>query len=175
MDPLWIFGYGSLMWRPDIPYEECRIGYIRGWERRFYQGSTDHRGVPGAPGRVVTLLPKSGALCWGVAFKVPHVETEKVLAQLDHREKGGYQREQVRFDGRDAELPAVEVLVYRAAPDNPEYLGPADMQDMAQQIRVSCGPSGPNLEYLIQLVAFLRRHDLPDAHAHELLAHAEAS
>ncbi len=158
------------MWRPDIPYEACHIGYISNWERRFYQGSTDHRGVPGAPGRVVTLLPQPGSLCWGVAYKVPDREKENVLARLDHREKGGYRREQAAFHGREPDLPAIEVLVYRAAPDNPEYLGPADMQEMARQIQVSHGPSGPNLEYLAQLATFLRQHDLPDEHISELFA-----
>jgi cation transport regulator ChaC len=69
-EALWIFGYGSLVWRPSFPFAERRGAWIDGFARRFWQGSTDHRGVPGAPGRVVTLEPDARARCFGVAYRV---------------------------------------------------------------------------------------------------------
>src|SRR5690606_19916645 len=64
----WIFAYGSLLWRPDFPYNQRRRAAVRGWRRRFWQASPDHRGRPEAPGRVVTLIAEADALCHGLAF-----------------------------------------------------------------------------------------------------------
>ena len=166
-EAIWVFGYGSLLWRPDFPFVEKQIGYIRGWCRLFHQGSTDHRGVPGAPGRVVTLEPAQGEPCWGQAYRLPRQGTEKALAELDYREKGGYQRMQLPFYIKHKADP-VSVLVYRATPSNSNYLGPADMDQMARQILLAHGPSGPNLEYLLRLAQWLRQAGIQDAHVFKL-------
>ncbi|MDX5329335.1 MAG: gamma-glutamylcyclotransferase, partial [Marinobacter sp.] len=70
IDSVWLFGYGSLIYKVDFPFLEQRPASIRGWARRFWQGSHDHRGTPEAPGRVVTLIEQPGAVCRGMAFRV---------------------------------------------------------------------------------------------------------
>ena len=147
--PLWIFGYGSLVWRPDIPFEEQVPARLDGWARRFWQGSTDHRGVPGAPGRVVTLVPDGEASTWGMAFRVPAAQRTAVLDRLDHREQGGYQRWTPTVVARDGRT--LTALCYRATPDNPNWLGPAPADQIAARVLGSAGPSGPNAEYLERL------------------------
>jgi cation transport regulator ChaC len=159
----WVFGYGSLIFRPAFPYLERRPGFIRGYARRFYQGSTDHRGVPGAPGRVVTLIPDAGGRCGGMLYRVEACERDPVLAALDHREQGGYTRLDVNafFDGEDGAVPA---LTYFAGPENPNYLGSASIADIAAQVRNARGPSGANTDYVTLLAACLRELGVEDEH-----------
>jgi cation transport regulator ChaC len=77
----WIFGYGSLVWRPAFPHRRRRPASIRGFCRRFWQASTDHRGTPEAPGRVVTLIESPGDRCWGMAYEVDGGELDLRLDQ----------------------------------------------------------------------------------------------
>ncbi len=163
-DSAWIFGYGSLVWRPDFAFAESRPAVIDGWARRFWQGSTDHRGVPGAPGRVVTLVEAPGETCWGMAYRIADDDRDRVLAVLDYREKGGYRLAEVTMRFADPESGAVDGLVYIATPDNPNYLGPAAPADIAAEVRASTGPSGHNTEYVLRLAAALRKLGANDEH-----------
>lgn len=163
---MWIFGYGSLIFRPSFRYLERREAWLRGWARRFWQGSPDHRGVPEAPGRVVTLVPEPGARCWGVAYRLAAEEVEAVLRHLDHREQGGYERHAVRLETREE---ALEAVVYVAGPSNPHYLGPAPLEEIAAWVRRSHGPSGSNVEYVLRLAEALTQAGERDEHVEELV------
>jgi cation transport regulator ChaC len=169
-DSLWLFGYGSLIFKPDFPYIERRPAAITGWARRFWQGSHDHRGTPDAPGRVLTLAPQAGAVCDGVAYLI----TPQVFDHLDHREKNGYLRFTTTMTFDDG--GSADGLVYIAMDDNAAWLGPASDRSIVEQIAAASGPSGRNRDYLLDLAAALRalgKHD-PHVFALETLLLAQA-
>jgi cation transport regulator ChaC len=165
-EALWIFGYGSLVWRPSFPFAERRGAWLDGFARRFWQGSTDHRGVPGAPGRVVTLEPDARARCFGVAYRVDDEAATRTLEGLDHRERGGYVRQRLPLYFADGGV--AHGLVYIATPENPNYLGPAPLEAIAAQVACARGPSGPNVEYVLRLAGALRELLAEDDHVFAL-------
>jgi len=174
---VYIFGYGSLMWRPGFPYLRKFDGYIKGWRRVFWQGSKDHRGTPSAPGRVVTLTKEpAGSLesykTWGVVYCIPEAEVSAVLKGLDYREKGGYVREELDVYILGTEIPVVRGgIVYLAGQTNQDYFGQAPAVDIALQIFKSVGPSGPNIDYLLNLATALKSMNVVDEHVFELETH----
>lgn len=174
MEDLWVFGYGSLIWRPSFPFEERRKAWISGFARRLWQGSDDHRGVPGAPGRVVTLVPMAAARTVGVAFRIAGRQVAEVLEHLDWREKNGYERHLVDLHGDDDRTFARGV-VFVAGVDNPNFLGEAPLEAIARQVRSARGPSGENREYVVELAKALRALDAPDEHLESIVRALDVS
>ncbi|GLJ54035.1 hypothetical protein SUGI_1156390 [Cryptomeria japonica] len=173
---MWVFGYGSLIWYAGFEYEQRLVGYIRGYRRVFYQGSTDHRGTPAFPGRTVTLEPHRDPahICWGVAYKVSGHQAEQIaFSYLEVREKQYDKKVYLDFySDDDATEPTLKnVLVYIASTNkdvNINYLGPAPLETIAHQIIEARGPSGPNMEYLFKLETVLIEMGCKDEHVTDL-------
>ena len=160
--PIWIFGYGSLIFKADFAFIERKPASIQGWERRFWQGSHDHRGTELSPGRVVTLIEAADSVCQGMGYLVDPV----TLDHLDYREKNGYLRfeSHLVFDDGNTEAG----LVYIATKDNEAFLGSAPEWKIAAQIARSSGPSGRNIDYLFALANSLRALSAEDSHVFQI-------
>ena len=163
---LWVFGYGSLIFRADFPYAEKCPATVDHWARRFWQGSSDHRGTPNYPGRVVTLVTAPDLVCWGMAYRIAANQVAEVLDHLDYRERGGYERLELPLNIEGKQV--VTGLAYNATKGNPDYLGNTAADSLVRQISTAHGPSGPNREYLLKLEASLKAHGVTDDHVFEL-------
>lgn len=120
-DDLLVFGYGSLVWRPSLPFTASHPSTVAGYVRRLWQQSPDHRGVPGATGRVATLvpLPGSAAVTAGTVFTIPARDAAAALTSLVEREIAGYAAVQVVAMGDDG-----VALQWRSLPRQPMSIGP---------------------------------------------------
>ena len=158
-DPLWVFGYGSLLWDPGFEVAEEVQGRLEGFHRSFCMRSIHHRGTDENPGLVLALDTQLGGHCDGVAFRA--ADPEPTLAYLREREliSSAYleQWHPVRLtDGRE-----VEAVCYVVDPDHVQYCQ-IDLEEQAQIIACAVGGRGPNTEYLWNTVSKIERLGLPD-------------
>ncbi|MFZ4807789.1 MAG: gamma-glutamylcyclotransferase [Hyphomicrobiaceae bacterium] len=146
---LWIFGYGSLMWRPGFAFERAARARLTGWRRCFCIYSTHHRGNSGRPGLVLGL--DRGGVCDGVAYRVPRAAAAETLAYLRAREQlnGVYSERLLPVTLDEPGRPEVLARAYVVERCHPSYAGRLPISEQARLIRAAEGRSGPNLDYLI--------------------------
>jgi len=169
-----VWGYGSLVFKPGFPHLRAYPACVRGFIRRFWQLSSDHRGTVEAPGRVVTLVRSDDEKAvWGVAYDVADEHWDDVLELLDIRERHGYVRT-VADLFTEAHGAAGRAVVYHAhePQSSTAFTGPEDVAVTAEVIATSRGPSGRNDEYLFSLKESLNDWGLPPDPYLELLADA---
>ncbi|MBL4751919.1 MAG: gamma-glutamylcyclotransferase [Amylibacter sp.] len=144
----WVFGYGSLIWQPDITYAKKHIARLDGYARSFCMWSIHHRGTQDDPGLVLALDVHTGAQCHGVAFFVGPEHAAKAIADLREREliSSAYLEEilPVTLDTGDR----VDAVCYVMNTDHVQYCGGLDLEKQAQIIATAVGGRGPNTEYL---------------------------
>ena len=170
-DP-WVFGYGSLMWRPGFDYVERRAGRLHGRRRAFCIYSVHHRGTYERPGLVLGLAP--GGSVRGAAYRVERAAGPDVYAYLRERE----QPTETYFescapvsldDGRH-----VQALIFLSDRNHPQWAGNLTLEQQADLIAGSTGLSGRNIDYLRDLVMHLREDGIVDQGLEALLTMVEA-
>ena len=146
----WVFGYGSLIWKPGFDFAERRRATLAGYRRSFCMTSIHYRGTPDAPGLVLALDRDAAGSCAGVAYRLAGATTDATLAYLRARElvSSAYDEAVLPLlleDGRDVE--AVCYLVNRA---HAQYRGGLSLDEQAEVIARAAGPAGPNADYLLE-------------------------
>jgi glutathione-specific gamma-glutamylcyclotransferase len=171
-EDLWVFGYGSLMWRPEFEYLERVPARLVGLHRALCVYSFVHRGTPERPGLVLGL--DRGGACRGIAYRVAAARRDTTLGYLRGREQvTAVYIEMMRritlspTPGRPQ--PAdVMALVYVVDRSHPQYAGRLDLERQLHLIRQGHGRSGANRDYVLSAVAEIESQGCHDVSLHRL-------
>ena len=158
---LWVFGYGSLMWRPGFDFAERTLAVVRGYRRALCVYSHVHRGTPERPGLVLGL--DRGGSCKGVAFRVPAPRAEETIAYLRSREQVTMVYREVTLAATLADGRKIEALCYIVERRHPQYAGALDPLDIERFVRQGVGVSGANPDYVRNTYTHMREIGIVDA------------
>ena len=165
---LWVFGYGSLIWKPEFGFEAREPARVHGYHRRLCLRSVLYRGTQECPG-IVAGLDRGGS-CVGMAYRIGAAQVPDVFRQLWEREMflGSYRPTWVRVRLRAG--GQAEALAFVVRRDAHNYCGGLAEDEIVGILTRACGTRGSSLEYLQRTVAALREAGLRDPHF-ERLAH----
>jgi cation transport protein ChaC len=156
---LWVFGYASLIWRPEFAAAEQRRARVHGQHRALQMRSSVNRGTPQMPGLVFALV--SGGSCTGMAYRIERERAERELRRLWVREmpNGVYDPKWLRC--QTAEGP-VTALAFTLDRHSPSFTGHLDDDTLLRILRHARGRFGSTLDYLLETGACLRKHGIRD-------------
>lgn len=165
---LWVFGYGSLMWRPDFPFLERVEARLIGAHRALCVYSFVHRGTPERPGLVLGL--DHGGACRGIAYRITAAKRAETIVYLRAREQVTmvYRECSRRIWLGGEPTRSVPALCYVVDRRHPQYAGRLSLDQQLHHIRQGHGQSGANCDYVIATVAALETLGLRDTDLHLL-------
>ncbi|NVN88139.1 MAG: gamma-glutamylcyclotransferase [Rhodopseudomonas sp.] len=165
---LWVFGYGSLMWRPGFDFVEQVPARLIGEHRALCVYSFDHRGTPERPGLVLGL--DRGGACRGIAFRVAAERRDATIAYLRAREQTtNVYREVMRSVWlHDDARSRVSALAYVVDRGHVQYAGRLSLAEQVRYVRQGHGRSGANRDYVLATVQALEAQGCPDPQLHQL-------
>ena len=166
-----VFGYGSLMWRPDFPYLDIVPASLHGYHRAFCIRSTHYRGTVERPGLVLGL--DRGGMCHGRMFRVAPEHAQGAADALHLREMvtGVYEPRWLKVRLENDRIATA--LAYVADRRHPQYAGKLDVAEIARRIRAAIGLNGSNVEYLKNTVAHLEEMGIHEGRLHQVLRQVE--
>jgi cation transport protein ChaC len=165
---LWVFGYGSLMWRPGFDFIEQAPARLIGEHRALCVHSFDHRGTPEKPGLVLGL--DRGGACRGIAFRVAAEHREATVAYLRAREQTtNVYREVMRSVWLENEpRQRVSAMAYVVDRGHVQYAGRLTLAEQARYVRQGHGRSGNNRDYVLSTVKSIEAQGFRDRQLHDL-------
>lgn len=163
---LWVFGYASLIWRPEFDAEEHRPALVRGWHRALRMRSRVNRGTPEQPGLVYALV--SGGMCRGMVYRLARQRAAEELDRLWLREMptGVYDPRWLRCQTADGEVSALAFTLSRRSPN---FTGRLDDGELLRILRHARGRYGTTLDYLVRTAEALRAHRMCDRESERLV------
>ena len=152
---LWVFGYGSLMWRPGFAFLERVPARLTGLHRALCVFSFVHRGTPERPGLVLGL--DRGGMCRGIAYRVAAAARRETIAYLRSREQvtSVYLEVMRRIELEDHARRRVRALCYLVDRSHAQYAGRLTLAECLHHVRQGHGRSGPNRDYVLEAVRAL--------------------
>jgi len=167
----WVFGYGSLRWRPGFEFAERQPATLAGRRRAFCIYSVHHRGTYERPGLVLGLAP--GGAVRGAAYRIEPKAWKKVYAYLVEREQPTETYVEARRNVRLADGRRVEAVVFLSDTRHPQWAGLLSLERQAELIAGASGLSGRNTDYLRDLVEHLAEMGIRDRSLRKLLTLVE--
>jgi glutathione-specific gamma-glutamylcyclotransferase len=167
-EDLWVFAYGSLMWRPDFPFVERVEARLVGAHRALCVYSFVHRGTPERPGLVLGL--DRGGACRGIAYRVPMAERASTVAYLRAREQvTSVYRESMRPVWlKQSPQRQVSALCFMIDRGHAQYAGRLSLEQQLHHVRQGHGQSGANRDYVIATVTALEELGFRETELHLL-------
>ena len=171
-DEFWVFGYGSLMWRPGFAVAERSPATLQGRRRAFCIYSVHHRGTPERPGLVLGLAP--GGSVRGMAYRIAPADWAGVQAYLVDRDQPTETYVAAHRSVRLADGRRAEALVFLSDPGHPQWAGALSPERQSELIAGAAGLSGRNVDYVADLVEHLAEMGVRDPAMQTLLRLVEA-
>jgi len=168
----WVFGYGSLMWRPGFAYQERLPATLHGRRRAFCIYSVHHRGTPERKGLVLGLAP--GGSVRGVGYRIAEADWPQAYLYLREREQPTETYVEARARVRLPDGRVADALIFLSDRSHPQWAGPLSLERQAELIDGASGLSGRNVDYLADLVLHLREQGVRDRAMEALLRMVQA-